>query len=74
MSSQDSVQRAKAVADAIRELWPDKAAEIDRAIAALNAGQRDGLKVTTGLRFRLEKFDGEMTPGKQPAEVIEGEG
>ena len=72
MSNADT-EKAKAVANAIRHLWPDKAAEIDRLVAAAESGKCDGVKVKVGVRFKLEKFEGEIVPGKQPYETIEGE-
>lgn len=68
------IEKARAAADQLRTLWPDKAAEIDRAIEDLIAGRRDGLKVDVGIKYRLEKFDGEYEAGKVPVEVIEGTG
>lgn len=68
----NSIARARAAADAIRDLWPDKAAEIDRVIAEAETGKRDGVNVKVGIRFKLEKFEGEAAPGKAPYEVIEG--
>lgn len=70
----DATAKARAVADSIRAVWPAQAGEIDAAIAEFEGGKRDGLSVTTSVRFKLEKFDGEIEPGKQPYEVIEGEG
>ncbi len=64
--------KARAVADALRPIWPEKAAEIDRLVAECEAGKRDRVNVSVGIRYRLEKFDGEIVPGKQPCEVIEG--
>lgn len=72
MPNLTSIARAQAVADSIRAQWPDKAAEIDRAVAEVTAGKRDSVTVNAGMRYRLEKFEGEITPGKQPYEVIEG--
>lgn len=66
--------RAKRVADDIRSMWPDKAAEIDRAIAEFESGQRDSLKLDVSYGYRLEKFAGDYAPGKEPLEVIEGGG
>lgn len=67
------VARARAVADQIRSAWPDKAAEIDLAIAETEAGRRDGLTITGSVRYRLEKFEGDITPDSTPVEIIEGE-
>lgn len=66
------IARAQAIADTIRAQWPEKAAEIGRAIAEVNSGKRDGITVTAAVRYRLEKFEGEIEPGKKPYEVIEG--
>jgi hypothetical protein len=70
----DGLVHSQAVADELRTVWPEKAAEIERAIAQARAGQSDGVKVNVGIRFKLEKFEGEMSPGKAPVEVIEGKG
>ena len=72
--AQEKLAHARAVADTIRADWPEKAAEIDRALDQVAAGQRDGLTVSTSIRFKLEKFDGPIVPGKQPFETIEGQG
>lgn len=66
------VERARAIANEIRAAWPEKAAEIERAIDDLLTGKRDGLKVTGEIKYKLEKFDGDYVPGMQPVEVIEG--
>lgn len=68
------IERARVIADDLRSVWPEKAAEIDRAIAAAVAGQRDGVSVSVGIRFKLEKFEGEIRPDSVPFETIEGEG
>jgi hypothetical protein len=67
-------ERARRTADEIRGTWPEKAAEIDAAIAEIESGQREDLNINVGYRFRLEKFDGDATAGQAPVEVIEGEG
>lgn len=74
MTDKPDIERAKRVADEIRTIWPEKAAEIERAIAAAEGGKRDNLTVNVGVKFRLEKFAGDYTPGATPIEVIEGEG
>lgn len=68
------IARAKQIADEIRPFWPEKAAEIDAAIIAAQSGHRDGLKINVGIKYRVEKYDGEFAPGKTPIETIEGEG
>lgn len=67
------IQWAKTVADMVRPDWPEKAEEIDRAIIEAQTGQRDGVEVNVGVKFRLEKFHGDKKPGQEPYEVIEGE-
>lgn len=74
MTDKEQIARAKRVADEIRPFWPEKAAEIDKAIAEAEAGQRDGLKVDVGIKYRVAKYEGEYAPNKTPIEVIEGEG
>ncbi len=61
-------EEATALADTIRATHPEKAREIDAAVA------RDGGTVSMGISYRLEKFHGEMAPGDTPYEVIEGQG
>jgi uncharacterized membrane protein (UPF0127 family) len=74
MTKESDIAKAKAVADAIRLLHPDKAAEIDRAILEAQSGQRESLKINVGVKYRLEKYDGDYDPAKQPVDIIEGEG
>jgi hypothetical protein len=61
-----TIHQAKELADAIRAECPDLAEAIDRAIAD---APRDGLNVDVGIRFRLEKFEGDKL-----IETIEGTG
>lgn len=68
------IAQAKAVADAIRDVAPDLAAKLDRAIIDAQSGQRESIKMDVKVSYRLEKFDGEYEPGKTPVETIEGEG
>jgi hypothetical protein len=68
-----SMERARALADELRPIWPEKAAELDAAIAAIEGANRDGLKVSGSIYIKLEKFDGEYHPGMKPVEVIETE-
>ena len=57
----------------LRALWPDKAAEIERCLAAEPDDlRRANIKIDIGLRYRLEKFEGEYSPGMVPVEVFEG--
>lgn len=65
----DDIARAQAAADAIRDIWPEKAAEIENAIAAARDGRRDGVAVSIGISFKLEKFAGGANGA--PVEVIE---
>jgi hypothetical protein len=74
MSKADDIAAAKAVADELRDLWPEKAAAIDTAIAELEEGRRDSLKIDVSVRYRLEKFIGTPGPDSVPFEVIEGVG
>jgi hypothetical protein len=73
-----TVAEARAIAEALRPVWPDKAAELDRAIEqALAKGggtvaADGGIPIRIGINYRLEKFHGEYAPDKQPFEVIEG--
>lgn len=63
MTKKSDIEHAKAVADAIRNTWPEKAAEIDDAL-------QSGLAVNVRISYRVEKYDGNST---KPFEVIEGE-
>ncbi|WP_192246060.1 hypothetical protein [Mesorhizobium silamurunense] len=51
---------------------PEKAAEIRRRIAEVDAGRREGLNISVSIAWRLQKFDGEFATDKRPVEVIEG--
>lgn len=68
------IAKARAVADELRPQWPEKAAEIEAAIADLEGGRRESLKIEVGVKFRLEKYAGDYVPGAVPVEVIEGQG
>lgn len=74
MTKKSDIEHAKAVADAIRDAWPEKAAEIDRLIIEAQSGQRESLKINVNVKYRLEKFEGDYHEGKDPIETIEGEG
>ena len=63
-------EQAKAYADQIRQSQPEVAKMIDNAV--LQAGrQGDSVPINISIAMRLEKFDGDYTPGQQPVEVIE---
>jgi len=69
--------KAQELADLLRAEWPDKAAEIDAAIARSggNAEVGDpGFKIDVSIKFKLEKFHGDKKPGDVPFETIEGTG
>jgi len=55
-------------------LPPERAAALERALGEVDAGKRDLASINVGVRYRLEKFDGDFRPGLAPAEVIEGKG
>lgn len=57
----------------LRQAWPSKAAEIERLLAGSDPSVAAKMKISIGIRHKLEKFDGEWTPEKTPVEVIEGE-
>ena len=71
--TEEEIASAKALADAIKAAWPEKAAEIYRLIAAIEAGHRERLHIDVKVKFRLEKFEGDYEPGKPPIEIIETE-
>lgn len=66
----DEKRRLKDIADRIRNVWPDKAAELDRLAAD---GNTDAVKIKVGIKYKIEKFEGDYDPLKKPIEVIEGE-
>lgn len=74
MTAESDIARAKAVADAIRVAAPDLAARIDRAVIDAESGRRERLALDVSIKYRLDKFDGEYSPGKAPVETIEREG
>lgn len=74
MPTADTMESLRRAAEQIRLFAPDKAAEIERALAEVEAGKRDLATINVGIDFRLQKFDGEYRPGLVPAEVIEGKG
>ncbi|CDX26658.1 hypothetical protein MPL3356_60485 [Mesorhizobium plurifarium] len=51
---------------------PQKAAEIRARLAEADDGRREGLNISVGIAWRLQKFDGEFATNKRPVEVIEG--
>lgn len=65
------IAQARDAAEKIRELWPDKAAVIDGLIAKAEDGLVDMPRVQVSIGARLEKFDGDIEPGKQPVEVLD---
>ncbi len=58
--------------DALRKLWPEKAAEIERVLSAAGPEVAAKMKINIGIHYTLKKFDGEYSPEKDPVEVIEG--
>lgn len=60
------------VASMIEATEPEKAAAIRQQLADLDRGRREGLNISIGITYKLQKFDGEFVPGKQPVEIIEG--
>lgn len=69
-----TVDDIRRMAQQIAAVAPDKAAAIEQALAEVDAGKRDLATIHVGVRYRLEKFDGEFSPGAVPAAVIEGKG
>lgn len=57
---------------ALRKLWPAKADEVERMLAAEpDLERRAAIKINVSIKARLDKFDGEYEPGKRPVETIE---
>jgi hypothetical protein len=73
MTKEEQIKKAKQIAHELRHVWPEKAAEIDKLIAEAEGGRRESLSVSVGVKYRLEKYDGDFQPGMTPFEVIEGE-
>ena len=74
MTKEEQIKKAKQIAHEIRNVWPEKAAEIDKIVAEAEGGQRESLSISVGVKYRLEKFEGNYQPGMTPIEIIEGEG
>lgn len=71
MTKDEQIKDAQAKAEAIRETAPMLAAQIDAAIDELIGGERQTLTVEIVEHLRVEKFDGDWTPGMEPVEVVE---
>lgn len=56
----------------LRELWPEKAAEIERVLSGAGPEVAAKMKINIGIHYTLKKFEGEWSPEKDPVEVIEG--
>ncbi|MER9355552.1 hypothetical protein NKI61_19980 [Mesorhizobium sp. M0514] len=69
-----SIDRLRAIAQQLRIFAPDKAAQIEAALAEVAAGKRDLATISVGIDFRLQKFEGEYQAGLAPVETIEGKG
>ncbi len=67
-----TLDTARTLADTIRGAYPEKAAEVEAAIAQSEAEKKDGVNISVGIGFRLEKFHGAPKAGDKPYEVIEG--
>lgn len=68
------IARLRRAAQQLRNFSPDKSAEIERALAEVDAGKRDLATISVGVTFRLEKFDGDYQQGLTPTIIIEGKG
>jgi hypothetical protein len=55
----------------LRSRMPEQAEKLQAYLDA-NETQHDGFRVNATISYKLEKFDGEYEPGKQPVEVLEG--
>lgn len=71
MNKDEQLAIARARADELRGVAPDLAALVDKAIAELEAGERETLTIDITEHVRVEKFDGDWLPGMEPVEVIE---
>lgn len=68
-----SIERLKQVAVFLRERGDVAQAEtLEKAIVEIASGRLDIAKVGVTLDYRLDKFDGEYEPGKEPVETITG--
>jgi phage-related protein len=74
MHQMPDIANLRRAAQQLRTFAPDKAAEIDHALAEVEAGKRDLATINVGVSYRLEKFDGDYRPGVTPLETITGKG
>jgi hypothetical protein len=72
MSLDDLTDEQRRALNFLRLAWPGKAAEIETILARTDTARRGDIKIDVKIKYRLEKFDGDYEPGKQPFEVIEG--
>jgi hypothetical protein len=68
-----NIEKAKEVADAIRQQSPEQAAKIDALIAEAGNDSNASLPIRANIKMRLEKFHGDKVDGAVPFEVIESE-
>lgn len=76
-ASRDNLARAREAAELLREVSPEQALALDRAIEDVLAGRRDAARIGVTVAFRVEKFDAaDWAAGKldSPVEVIDGQG
>lgn len=67
-----TIETVRRLTQYLRAFAPDKADEIDRALAEVDAGKRDLATINVGISYRLEKFEGEYSPDKAPVEMVAG--
>lgn len=61
-------------AETIREANPALSEKILAALDELLSARRESLSLDVDISYKVEKFHGEYTPGKEPFEVITGKG
>jgi hypothetical protein len=63
------MSRLEQIAAMIESTDPLKAAELRRLA---QEQMSEGLKVSVGINWQLQKFDGDYSPDKMPVETLEG--
>ncbi|AHB50319.1 hypothetical protein W911_14310 [Hyphomicrobium nitrativorans NL23] len=74
MTRDEQIKRAKAIANALRPYIPEKAREIDQLVSDLQGNKRETVEISVGVKYRIEKYEGDYSPEKTPVETVEGEG
>ena len=70
-TSTERMTRLREVVEQLRLTDAEQAAVLARALDEVEGGNRDIASIHVGTTMRLEKFDGDIEPGKKPVEIIE---